>query len=184
MYTTPFVLLGSQGERGIRGSGGKGTILMKHSTSLAKVLQIRDSHIALNCQCGHMKWSHVFTLGIEVGQRPQMLIHIQVALFELLVHSRYRSRVEILDAEYHLIFSLNCQCGHIKWSHDFIPGTEVGQRSQMLNITQLTLTPFYVATPTVQRELCILIRDTVVHMADPITKAYSSLSRGWRTDAE
>ena len=49
--------------------------------------------------------------------------------------------------------SFNCQCGHMKQSHGFILGTEVGQRLQMLNMTQLTLIPLYVATPTVQREL-------------------------------
>ncbi len=71
------------------------------------------------CQCGHMKWSHGFILGTEVGQRPQMLniTHIQVALVELLVcphevepwfHSWYRGRVETLDAKYnsYLVSSL------------------------------------------------------------------------------
>ncbi len=66
--------------------------------------------LSLNCQCGHMKWSHGFILGTEVGQKP---------IFRQL--------------------SLNCQCGHMKWghmkwSHGFILGTEVGQRPQMLNI--------------------------------------------------
>ncbi len=45
---------------------------------------------------------------------------IVISLFELphevepWFHSWYRSMVETLDAKYHL--SLNCWCGHMKWS--------------------------------------------------------------------
>ena len=53
-----------------------------------------------------------------------------VVLFELLVWPHevepwiysYSFLVENLDAKY---LSLNCYCDHMKWTHDFILGTEV-----------------------------------------------------------
>ncbi len=42
--------------------------------------------------------------------------------------SRYRGGVETLDVKYDLIIlfrwlSFNCLCGHMKWSHGFLLGT-------------------------------------------------------------
>ncbi len=103
--------------------------------------QHQRHQLSLNCQCVHMKWSHGFILGTEVGQRPQMLIICNLNFRQLSLNCHMKcSHGFILGTEVgqrpqmliirNLNFrqlSLNCQCGHMKWSHGFILGTEVAR---------------------------------------------------------